>query len=214
MLRKFIPTKAIIPDLNPGSGCRGFTLLELLVVMFIIGLITGLAALSVGQDQGRKVEEEARRLRALMDLAGQEAVLQSQELAVEIYSNGYRFLRLQVDQSGEQWQWQAIARDRIFRPRCLPIGITMALEMDGEKAELDEMSCAMADKLAFDAAEDAFEEEMEQEDREFPRIFLLSSGEMTPFQIALLLEERISYRLVGELTGKLAVYGAQDGQPE
>mgnify|MGYP000082405107 CR=1 FL=1 len=47
-------------------------------------------------------------------------------------------------------------------------------------------------RVTFDEAEDVP-----------PRIFLLSSGEMTPFELTLSLPDKTSARLAGELTGKL-----------
>ena len=53
---------------------RGFTLLELAVVILIIGVLATFAMLSVGNRvQEDRLENEARRMKALVQLAGEEA---------------------------------------------------------------------------------------------------------------------------------------------
>lgn len=180
----------------------GFTLIEIVVVIFIIGIILTFAVLSVGQNKTRVIQDEVNRMNALMTLASQEAVLQGQEFAVEVHSNGYQFLQLL--QNDTAWQWQPINKEAIFRPRCLPAGLTLKLVLEGETALLEPMSC---DAKAQDSNKDEQgSSNQTTSEKEQPRIFLLSSGEMTPFQVSMQLEdEQEGYYLKGDLTGVLAV---------
>ena len=52
---------------------RGFTLLEIMVVLVLVGIITSFALLSVGGGPRERLAEEARRLAALVELHQQEA---------------------------------------------------------------------------------------------------------------------------------------------
>lgn len=56
-----------------GRGARGFTLLELLVVLVIVALSTGLVALALRDRSAERLEEEAQRLSALFEIARAES---------------------------------------------------------------------------------------------------------------------------------------------
>jgi general secretion pathway protein H len=198
----------------PLQSTRGFTLLELLVVMMIIGIIVSFAVLSVGQDPTRKVEEEVHRLNALIELARQEGMLEAQEFAVQIHRNGYQFLQLQ--QNDKAWQWQPITGKGVFRPRCLPPGMEMKLELEGEPAILETMSCEklqeQSEQKDDSESQSSIEGLTQDQEKEFPRVFLLSSGEITPFEVTLMLEDKGLYRLAGELTGAMHIYSADENK--
>ena len=55
------------------SNKKGFTLIELLVVIVLLGIVTSFAVLSMGTGSSeRKMEEEAKRLHALIKLVREE----------------------------------------------------------------------------------------------------------------------------------------------
>lgn len=201
---------------NLPRASSGFTLIELMVVITIIAIIAGFATLSVGQSPGRIVQDEAHRLRSLLGLAGEEAVMQSEELAVEIFSNGYRFLSL--NQSDQKWQWQVISDNPLYRARCFPQDIALEAEIEGAEAPLEKMDCAAetlrAQPKAAEKEQAAAPEPQSDADKEEkipPRVFLLSSGEMTPFEFTLTLPDKSNAQhLSGELTGKLDVRSPDD----
>ena len=189
---------------SPRHRCAGFTLIELMVVIFIIGIVAGFATLSVGQSQSRVLQDEVKRLQSLLTLASNEAVLQSEEFAIEVYRNGYRFMHL--EQMEREWAWQPVQDKSIFRARCFPEGVALAVEIEGIPTLLENLDCAAeAAKLDAEKAQEekTVADKFDKPEEAPPRIFLLSSGEMTPFELTLSLPDKSSSRLVGELTGKL-----------
>ena len=164
----------------PGlSRMAGFTLLEVLVVIAIIGILLTIATLSVEQNSRNVLQQEAERLQGLLQLAADEAILSGRELALQIDPDRYLFMRLE----GENWK--PLEADRILRERQLPVNIHLELQVEG-------------------VAVDMFAEQQPR------RIFILSSGEMTPFELLLGNQEEGEYILQGDITGKLELYWSEE----
>jgi general secretion pathway protein H len=155
---------------------NGFTLIEIMVVIVIIGVVLSFAMLSISDGgQARKMEQEAQRLASLLTLASQEAIMQGYEMGISFNQNSYRFYVLQ------EHKWQALtARDDIFRTRALPLGMQIEINVEGEPIVLDK---------AINT----------------PQLLLLSSGEFTPFIVTFISESDaiLRYQLTGTMTGDL-----------
>jgi len=155
---------------------NGFTLIEIMVVMVIIGVILSFVTLSVGSNSlARTMEQEAQRLTYLLKLAHQEAVMKSQEIGLSFFENGYKFYILQNE------KWQLIQNDdKTFQPRQIPAIIQMTLLISGQVVDM-------------------------RETQDAPQLFILSSGELTPFEILWTTEsdESLRYRIVGNSVGKI-----------
>lgn len=164
------------------------------MVVFIIGVIAAMAVLSV-EDRAAddRLEREARRLEALLGMAGEEAILFGVELGFEITRDGYRFLRLDAD------GWTPIdAGDSPFRPRTLDDGVTLRLIREDERR-----------RLVGDGGEDD-----EDDGGPRPDVLFLSSGEITPFELSLTAGGTTTrYRYEGELTGKLQMHRITEERP-
>ena len=103
------------------TGSRGFTLIEVLVALVIMGLFAGLVTVIVRPDERALLRVEAERLAQLLDLAGIEARISGKPIAWTADGPGYRFWRYR-----ENTGWLEIRGDGLLRARTLPQGMTIA----------------------------------------------------------------------------------------
>lgn len=154
---------------------RGFTLIELLVVIVLLGVVTSFTVLSMGTGSiEREMEEEAKRLYALIKIAQEESIIQAKEIAMDINKKEYSFLQY------KEKKWIPLAGN-IFFPRTIKSGLDFKVETDTQV------------KL------------FESKNTEKLRLYFLSSGERTPFEIKINVKDKPTpyHRLVGEFNGKL-----------
>ena len=119
-------------QVSSAKHSQGFTLLEVITVVFIIGVIISFAGLSVSQNEDHRVKDEAERMLNLLRLGSEEAVLQSRELAMQISKEGYLFVTLEGD------KWVPLTEDKMFRQREFPDLFTIELEMWRKQMNLDD----------------------------------------------------------------------------
>lgn len=99
----------------------GFTLLEMLVVVVIMGILVGTVSVRLQPDARDQLHIEAGRLAQLLELAAQEARLTGHAIAWVSDGFGYRFWR----QGGDDL-WSEVRDDDALRARTLPHGMVIA----------------------------------------------------------------------------------------
>ena len=105
-----------------GTGADGgFTLMEVLVVLSIMGLFVGLASAIVRPDERAILRLEAERLAQLLDLAAAESRLTGQSVAWTADGADYRFWRMTGDAG-----WSEMDDSDLLRERSLPQGMLFA----------------------------------------------------------------------------------------
>lgn len=163
----------------------GFTLLELLVVVAIIGLLVQAVTLSMGSlGNDREIAQETRRLRSMVDLLHEESLMQSRDYGIMFTRTGYRFYVYNY----QSRTWVDPQTDELLEAHVLPAQLSMALVLDGRTVPLD----------ADFASQDVENAE--------PQIMLLASGEVTPFTVEMSREDVDGrFELVAELDGKTTV---------
>lgn len=166
----------------------GFTLLELLVVVFIIGIMAAMFTLSVGVAGGtdRELRRETERLETLLALALEDATFQSHELGLRLYPKRYEF---SVYDRGDLLdpkddKWVPITTD-VFAPRELPEVFALELEIEGRAVKLERSAKDVAKKYE-------------------PQLTIFSSGDLSDsFNIRVRsVEEDRSYSLAVAIDGK------------
>ena len=160
---------------------RGFTLLELLVVMVMMGLMTAAAISTINYVfTDDTAEKHSERLAALVELASEEALLTGRELGMRIDDDGYAFY--QFDERAQAWS--AINEQKVFRNRTFPDHIEISLRLEGQAVVLAPDSEDSED----DQEEDASESESGNNDfaDDPPQLMFFSSGQTTPFTLEVL----------------------------
>lgn len=71
---------------------RGFTLLELLVVLVIIGIMLGAVSFSTMQSSRQRLLTDAQRIALLLQLVREEAIVRNRPTAFEANNTSYHFL--------------------------------------------------------------------------------------------------------------------------
>lgn len=140
----------------------GFTLIEIMIVVFIIGLITAAAVITfAGDTRDSELDREAQRLDALFDYAREQAELQTRDYGFRINDVAYSFVVFDVLQN----EWRAADEDEAMRERPFPEGIEPAVIVEGRRIVL----------------------ERKKSDIEYfkPQVMIFANGDMTSFEITL-----------------------------
>ncbi len=94
---------------------RGFTLLEMIVVITLIAIIAGAVSISMRPDPRQALTEQAKRVGLLMDVAADEARLQNVRITWEADLRGYRFVAQWGDRR-ETFSGDDLLRERAWKP--------------------------------------------------------------------------------------------------
>ncbi len=184
---------------------RGFTLIEISVVLLIVGILATFLVLSIGsRSLDDRMHNEAERLRQLIGLAADEAQLKSLQIGLQVGSDGYRFVRLNDDR-----RWVIYASDGPLRPRRLQQPFALSLHLQGHAIKA-------ADLQQHSDSNDSADSDVDNgsgSKKIVPQILILSSGEMTAFKLDLgAPHQALSYELTADALGRLTLKQESDSQ--
>ncbi len=190
--------------MQPLSRSRGFTLLEMLVMLIVIGITISFVTLSIGiGGRPAELQNEAEKLTGMLQLALEEAVLTGKPLGFRIDET--------LDRSGtrfkyewsvlEQGQWQVLEQHPVLQDGEVTKGVELDLTLEGVDIKLQQ-------------------EEKEDDDSSLketyqPDIFILQSGELSAFTLTISNPELPNqvYRINGNPAGALRLLRPGDDEP-
>ncbi|WP_084157831.1 type II secretion system minor pseudopilin GspH [Legionella wadsworthii] len=109
---------------KPQQSCQGFTLIEILIVLVIIGITFGFALIAFGDfGDSRRILFSAEQLVSTLRLAQQQAVLGTSTLGLRIDNNGY-----QVFQLSSHAQWKPLSDKGVFKMTYFPTDTRITLK--------------------------------------------------------------------------------------
>ncbi len=111
----------------------GFTLVELMMVIFVVGIMAGLVVMTVGGNSARELKKDATRIQQLLVMAQDEATFSGREIGffIDSQQKSYGFLFF----DDKQLTWEPLQKEA-FMPRDLPDGVQLSLAVDGESIDL------------------------------------------------------------------------------
>ena len=174
----------------------GFSLLEILAVLVIIGFAMNLVVLSLNDQAEEQLEQEALKIHTMINLASEYAVMNQFELGFHIDKDTRSFELLVFDSE----KWIVLSEQDVFKPHEFGELITAEMVLEdlpwGEENLLQQVDWRQL--LNSDDEESL----LELEKMKIPQVLLLSSGEVSPFQIRLGLKDdpdATPYFIKGEL---------------
>lgn len=178
---------------------RGFTLIEVMVVVIIIGIITATIILSIGNlGDNREMLREGRRVSMLLQTASDEAVLQGRDYGLEVVESGYRF----VEFNAFTRLWSEVPQDDMYRYRKLP-------ENHAFELYVEDRPLILAVEPANLSGTDKEKDEDDDEDETgfySPHILVFSSGEITPFELRIVRRfDRQAVKVTASVLGEFEV---------
>lgn len=179
---------------------RGFTLIEIMLVMVIIGCAAGIVVLSIpggpNPKLGGGLSEESQQLAATIQVMSEQATQQGRTIGLHISEHGYQFMIRQenaptneenVTQTTSKaldtlldWDhqsWQPYQSEKLRTAGEFDEQISLALTLDGLQLQDEENRLGRSEPQWFDTEN--------QLTAKTPQILLLPSGEITPFSLTL-----------------------------
>lgn len=158
---------------------RGFSLIEIMVVVAIIGLFATTITFTVSGSRGNTTYETAQTLAHRLQYAREFALVRQATMGLRLDADEYQFVSWQAD-LGEEGRWQRV-RERGLNQQRIPfehrIEISSA-ELDLAEQEEELSVSSFADAMSGDDDRDGGGRDEEDNEEPFPQLLIMPSGEL------------------------------------
>lgn len=162
----------------------GFTLLEVMLVLLLIGLLATTVVLNFsGESRAERLDKQSIRFQQLFQFVAETAQLKQQEWG--FYTKGERYGFLYYDNKNQKWL--AADEPKSLSQYQLPEDISVQLDLDGFAAVEDNLLRDLEWQIDDDNQEDD-----QQATPVLPQVFILSSGEISPFKLIFIEKSALS----------------------
>lgn len=200
----------------------GFTLLEVMVVIVLIGVIASAIQFTFQSDTPDKaLQKEALRFAGVFEVASEYSMLNNVELGLVIDKESYQFVVF----NGERWasMQDVLALSKYTLPEELELEINLddlpvaePQLFDAETFKLeeeDDFRTSSFDDVGFEKETLTEEEREAKKTKWVPQVYLLSSGDITPFSVRIyfaeedFMDDAPHYKVTGLYTVPLKIEG-------
>ncbi|MGH8273744.1 MAG: type II secretion system minor pseudopilin GspH [Gammaproteobacteria bacterium] len=183
---------------RPKTRAAGFTLIEILAVVVIIGIVTGIAVISISALGGRSAQAQvATRLAGRIELASENARMENIQYGLKIKPHHYEFLVF-----NGRGNWLPLTNKPVLAARGVPKGMKLSVHVENA-ITLPVVSTAIG---AADADSSGLAEQATPASSALtPQIAILSTGEITPFTLRLTASGGKTWVVRGNASGRVHV---------
>lgn len=206
--------------LRSSNNVKGFTLIEVMVVVALIGIIVTLVQFNFsGKRPEDTLKEASFRFVGIFETAADYGLLNNIELGLVVKDNSYQFLGY------DGVNWAEIPEQAWLATQDLPEHVEITLKLDDLPIEdpllFDSIEFEQEEEESFslDADEDGLslaDKKKQKKKQQRPQVYLLSGGDITPFSLTFRFSEEmaliddlsdLAYRVTGIYSIPLSVEG-------
>ncbi|MFK3866603.1 type II secretion system minor pseudopilin GspH [Pseudoalteromonas rhizosphaerae] len=157
------------------SPMRGFSLIEILVVLVVIAFATKMVVYSLDGGVEDELDKQALRLHTTINMASEFAILNQLELGFQLDKDTLEFLVFDGD------KWITFDREKLFAPMTVDERLKLTLNLEDLAWAQDNLLEQSNWRELMSGGDD--DSLLELQKMKIPQVLILSSGEVSAFQL-------------------------------
>jgi general secretion pathway protein H len=164
------------------KSLSGYTLIEILIVLLIISIVSGVVLITVRGQSQENVKTFQNDMVQILVFAKEQAILQPATLMIDFEQHSYQFFRYQAGIMGEKSHWVPL-EGSILRSKSIPDNIAISVQLLQKKLDL---------------------QDQDDEQNVHTRIVFSSNGNITPFKMYVGQQgKKFQYLITGDEDGNV-----------